>query len=162
MKCRTLLQLAVSGAAIAFFLPRLFENQSATNSVRASPIQNLWLSGKSINKVRVDWAKPVAQTTPFTFGSNDYEITTLEKASDSVFQKHLGELDIRLIPIHHIDLWERWTNRATKSWDEAKIPACYDASYPQKPTIIQNIPRWPSWMATNRRALLSRKELELR
>ncbi|EGJ31949.1 MULTISPECIES: hypothetical protein [Moorena] len=83
MKRRTLLQLALSGAAIAFLLPRLFDKQSATNSVRASPIQNLWLSGKSIKtKVRVDWAKPVAQTTPFTFGSNDYEITILEKASD--------------------------------------------------------------------------------
>ncbi len=161
MKRRTLLQLAVSGAAIAFVLPRLFEDESATNSVRASPIQNLWLSGSSINtKVRVDWTKPIAQTTPFTFGSNDYEITILEKASDSVFQKHLAELDIRLIRIHHIDLCERWTNRATKTWDEEKIKACYDASYPQQPTIIQNIPRWPSWMATNRRGLLSRKEYD--
>ncbi|AOY82278.1 alpha-L-arabinofuranosidase [Moorena producens JHB] len=161
MKRRTLLQLALSGAAIAFLLPRLFDKQSATNSVRASPIQNLWLSGKSINtKVRVDWTKPVAQTTPFTFGSNDYEITILEKASDSVFQEHLAELDIRLIRIHHIDLCERWTNEATKTWDEAKIQACYDASYPQQPTIIQNIPRWPSWMATEPDGLLSTNEYD--
>lgn len=161
MKRRTLLQLAVSGAAIAFLLPRLFEDESATNSVRASPIQNLWLSGKSINtKVRVDWKNQVAQTTSFTFGSNDYEITILEKASDSDFQEHLAELDIRLIRIHHIDLCERWTNRATKTWDEAKIKACYDASYPQQPTIIQNIPRWPSWMATDQDGLLSTNEYD--
>lgn len=161
MKRRTLLQLAVSGAAIAFLLPRLFEEESATNSVRASPIQNLWLSGKSINtKVKVDWRNQVAQTTPFTFGSNDYEITIPEKASDLVFQKHLAELDMRLIRIHHIDLCERWTNQATKTWDEEKIRACYDASYPQKPTIIQNIPRWPSWMATDRGGLLSTNEYD--
>ncbi|MGL5808244.1 MAG: hypothetical protein ACRC11_22865, partial [Xenococcaceae cyanobacterium] len=42
--------------------------------------------------LKVDWLKSIAQTTPLLFGSNDYEITDLNKASDRVFQKQLSEL----------------------------------------------------------------------
>jgi Glycosyl hydrolases family 39 len=51
--------------------------------------------------------------------------------------------------VHFAGLSDRWTNSTTRTWDEAKIKAGYDASYPHRPTIIQNIPRWPKWMKTN-------------
>jgi xylan 1,4-beta-xylosidase len=111
-------------------------------------------------KVTVDWGHVVARTTPFTFGSNDYEITRPEAAADPVYQSRLAELGIGLIRIHHAELSDRWTNPTTKTWDEAKIKAGYDASYPQRPTIIQNIPGWPKWMVQNQDGILDPSEYD--
>ena len=109
-------------------------------------------------QIRVDWTTSVAQSTPLIFGSNDYEITSPTKAQDATFQNLLEELNIPLVRIHHSKLSNRWTNAATKSWDEAKIKAGYDASYAHNPTIVQNIPRWPEWMATDEDGLLATSE----
>ncbi|ARV57627.1 alpha-L-arabinofuranosidase [Nostocales cyanobacterium HT-58-2] len=98
-------------------------------------------------KVTVDWDKSQGQTTSFTFGSNDYEITFPERAADSIYQKRLANLGIPLIRIHHGGLCDSWTSTGTKSWNQTKIKAGYEVSFPQRPTIIQNIPGWPKWMA---------------
>jgi xylan 1,4-beta-xylosidase len=109
-------------------------------------------------KVSVDWSTVLAQSTPFTFGSNDYEITTPQAAADSVYQSRLAQLGIGLIRIHYAGLFERWTNPTTKTWNEAKIKAGFDASYPQRPTIIQNLPGWPDWMAQDKDGILNPSE----
>ncbi|MGL5872713.1 MAG: GH39 family glycosyl hydrolase [Xenococcaceae cyanobacterium] len=110
--------------------------------------------------LKVDWLKSIAQTTPLLFGSNDYEITDLNKASDRVFQKQLSELNIGLIRIHHKELSDRWTNATKKTWDENKIKAVFDVSYPHKPTIVQNIPSWPKWMTQDKNGLLAPSEFD--
>lgn len=145
MRRRDLLKLAVSGAAIA---PLLAGTRKKFN---ASP---------STAQVTVDWSTARAQTTPFVFGSNDYEITIPEKAADRVYQNRLAQLGIGLIRIHHAGLCDRWSNAQTQSWDAAKIKACFDVSYPQKPTIIQNIPGWPQWMKHNQDGLLDPAEYD--
>lgn len=111
-------------------------------------------------QIRVDWAKSQAQTTSFTFGSNDYEITIPERAADPAYQKLLAELGIGLIRVHHGGLYDSWTDPDRKTWNEAKIKAGYDASYPQQPTIIQNIPGWPKWMAQNQDGMLDPSEYD--
>ncbi|MEW6495182.1 MAG: alpha-L-arabinofuranosidase [Cyanobacteriota bacterium] len=111
-------------------------------------------------KVSVNWEEAVAQTTPFTFGSNDYEILSPDKAADSVYQDHLAQLNIRLIRIHNSRLSDQWSDPQTQTWDAAKIKAGYDASYPQNPTLIQNIPGWPKWMAQDEDGLLDPKEYD--
>lgn len=158
-----MLKLAVSGGALApvlvtschhrIFANRIGENRSSSTPKRSS-------SHPITAKVRVDWTKVVAQTTPFTFGSNDYEITKPEAASDSVYQSRLAKLGMGLIRIHHAELSDRWANSTTRTWDEAKIKAGYDASYPQKPTIIQNIPGWPKWMVESQDGLLDPSEYD--
>lgn len=117
------------------------------------------LSTIAVN-VRVDWAAVVAYSTPLLFGSNDYEITDPKAAADLAYQKRLAELDIRLIRVHHAGLCDRWTNSGTQTWNEAKIKAGYDASYPQRPILIQNIPGWPSWMTQNSDGLLDPSEYD--
>jgi hypothetical protein len=102
-----------------------------------------------VAQIVVDWTNQVAQSTPYTFGSNDYEITVPEKAADRVFQQRLADLNVRLIRVHFAGLSDRWADPAAKTWDAAKIKQGYDASYPQRPSIVQNIPRWPQWMTTN-------------
>lgn len=163
MRRRELLLLAVSSAASASLLPRL----SKGGIVDKWSGKNLDLSipGASATnpidaQVQVDWATVVAQTTLSTFGSNDYEITKPKDATDPVYQRHLANLGIGLIRIHHAGLCESWTDPVTKTWNEAKIQIGYDASYPQRPTIIQNIPGWPDWMAQNQDGLLDPSEYD--
>ena len=165
MKRRDLFKLSGLGATAAFLAHKLY--QSAPSNNQNLVVNNLDLptslasTQKSFDsQVKVDWNTSVAETTPFVFGSNDYEITILKKAKDPIFQKLLAELNIPLIRIHHSKLCDRWTDLERKSWDEASIKACYDASYSHKPTIVQNIPRWPKWMATEGKNLLATSEYD--
>lgn len=140
MQRRNVIKLAVSSAAML-----VLSNQKSRSDASTS----------NVAKITVDWSKSNARTTPFTFGSNDYEILDPQKATDTVYQSRLSELGIGLIRIHHADLSNRWANKASKTWDKAKIKAGYSASYPQKPTIIQNISGWPEWMGQNKYGLLN-------
>lgn len=110
--------------------------------------------------ISVDWSTAISELTPLVFGSNDYEIMYPTKAANPTFQNLLAKLKIPLIRIHHAKLVEKWTNSTTKSWDEAKIKACYDASYSYNPQIVQNIPRWPSWMKRDSNGLLDPTEYD--
>jgi hypothetical protein len=131
MQRREIIKLAVTSAGMVGLLE--MSTSGAKKSIAA--------------KVRVDWEKSQGQTTSFTFGSNDYEITFPERAADNIYQKRLANLGIPLIRIHHAGLCDSWTSTGTKSWNENKIKAGYKVSFPQRPTIIQNIPSWPKWMA---------------
>ncbi len=112
-------------------------------------------------EVQVDWEKTIGQTTPFTFGTNGAEIASPEAATDTVFKKRFTDTGIRLIRILGDGrLISTWTNPSTKSWDSAKLKAAYDAFSPKPPTIIQNIPGWPSWMAQDKDGLLAPSEYD--
>jgi xylan 1,4-beta-xylosidase len=144
MRRRDLLLLGLSSAALAKVLAITSKSQLQTSA-----------AGKpTLASISIDWAKQIARTTPFTFGSNDYEITIPERAADSVFQNRVRELGIRLIRVHQAQLSDRWSNATTKTWDIDKIKAGYDVSYPHRPTIIQNIPGWPKWMKQSPAELL--------
>jgi hypothetical protein len=159
MKRREIIGWVGGGVAIAFVGDRLLqgeiENPFTDNDVFSSAAEE----GNSVT-VNIDWKNAIAQTTPLLFGSNDYEITDLNKAKDRVFQKHLQDLDIGLIRIHHRDLSDRWTSSTTQTWDENKIKAVFDVSYPQKPTLVQNIPGWTKWMKTDSDGLLDPSEYD--
>ncbi len=160
MRRRHLLKLAGFSAALTQVLDTACQRRIIANLEGNAVLSNPVLAVQSIAAIKVDWATQQAETTPLTFGSNDYEITSPKTARDRVYQSHLAELGIGLIRIHCGDLSDRWTNPVTKTWDEAKIKAGYDASYPQRPTIIQNIPGWPKWMALDQDGLLSRSEYD--
>jgi Glycosyl hydrolases family 39 len=118
--------------------------------------------GKAVpTEVQVDWEKTTGQTTPFMFGTNGAEIASPEAATDTVFKKRFTDTGIRLIRILGDGrLISTWTNPSTKSWDSAKLKAAYDAFSPKPPTIIQNIPGWPSWMAQDKDGLLAPSEYD--
>lgn len=147
MKRRNFLGFSLLTATFITSYHQLLWGQSSRGKLDDTNLPTLASSAKSTTaEVSVDWKRTVARATPLVFGSNDYEITSPRKAADSTFQKLVSELDIRLIRIHHSELSDRWTDLATKSWDESKIEASFDVSYPHKPAIVQNIPNWPSWM----------------
>ncbi len=163
MRRRNLLKLSGLGATLAVFGDKIHEFDGLNHQELVIDKQNLSTSLASTEKsffsrLKIDWTTSVAESTPFVFGSNDYEITILERAKDPIFQNLLTELNIPLIRIHHSQLCDRWTDSESKSWNEATIKACYDASYPHRPTIIQNIPRWPKWMKTEGKNLLAPSE----
>ncbi len=118
------------------------------------------ISAQSNTAVSVDWQTSVAKSTVNLFGSNDDVITYPERAQDAAYQKLLSQLNIRLIRISHGGLSDRWSNATTKTWDINKIKAGYDASYPQKPTIVQNIPGWTQWMRQTPDGLLDPSEYD--
>lgn len=133
--------------------------------------QSVGIKGKTINflssqaeastaNISVDWSTAISELTPLVFGLNDYEIMYPTKAANPTFQNLLTTLKIPLIRIHHAKLVEKWTDSTTKSWDEPKIKACYDASYSYNPQIVQNIPRWPSWMKRDSDGLLDPTEYD--
>ncbi|MBD2129107.1 alpha-L-arabinofuranosidase [Microcoleus sp. FACHB-1] len=163
MRRRDMFKLAVSGGALTQVLGtscqrQIFNHLMGENPGSSTPKHSSTLSITA--KVTVDWGHVVARTTPFTFGSNDYEITKPEAAGDPVYQNLLAELGMGLIRIHYAGLSDRWTNPTTQTWDEAKIKAGFDASYPQRPTIIQNISGWPQWMVQNQDGLLDPSEYD--
>lgn len=158
-----MLKLAVSGAALAQVFGTSCQRRLLTKIMGDNPGLSAPRPSSTTAitaKVSVDWANTVAQTTPFTFGSNDYEITKPEAAADRVYQSRVAELGIRLIRIHYAGLSDRWTNPTTKTWDEAKIKTGYDVSYIQQATIIQNIPGWPKWMRQSQDGLLDASEYD--
>jgi xylan 1,4-beta-xylosidase len=153
MKRRDILQLAGAStlSTIAFntvFSSNTFEGFETES--RAAEV--------NLTKINIDWKNKIAKINSLLFGSNDYEILSPNKASDSVYQQRLKDLNVRLIRIHQAELCDRWTNSNTRSWDEAKIKAGFDASYPQKPTIVQNISGWTSWMAQDENGFLAASE----
>lgn len=151
--------LTGSSAASATLLQVAYKQGSG--GARENSYSAILSSQASIaSKVIVDWETEQAKTTPFTFGSNDYEITIPEKAADPVYQSHLAKLGIGLIRVCHAGLSDRWSDPATKTWDKTKIKAGYDASYPQRPTIIQNISGWPQWMKQDGDGLLDPSEYD--
>ena len=165
MKRRDLFKLSGLGATAAFLAHKLYNaapsnNQNLVVNNLDLPTSLASTQNSFDSQIKVDWNTSFAEITPFVFGSNDYEITILEKAKDPIFQKLLAELNIPLIRIHSSGLSDRWTDSDSKSWDEATIKACYDASYPHNPTIVQNIPRWPKWMATAENDLLATSEYD--
>ena len=155
MKRRHLLKTSLF-TATALTLFRQSREQLSRNSLNnGTDLFTLRASATKpiVVEIDIDWKQNIAYTTPLVFGSNDYEITSPKKAADDTFQKLVAELDIPLIRIHHAKLCERWTDLATKSWDENKIKASFDVSYPHQPVIVQNIPDWPSWMKKSKGVL---------
>ena len=158
MRRREVLKLA----ALSTLIIKLNNESQVTSTPKDSQeLVTVQASTGSITaKISIDSNAVVARTTSYTFGSNDYEITTPAAAADTVYQSRLAEIGIPLIRVHHAELSDRWTKPATRTWDEAKIRAGYDASYPQRPTIIQNIPKWPQWMAVDRDGILNPSEYD--
>ena len=161
MKRRDLIKMSgisAASALISYKLRRNLGDKYTSNNILNS--STLLTSEQKViaTSIKIDWTEAISKSTPLMFGSNDYEITLPKKARDSKFQSLLGQLNIPLIRIHHSALSERWTNEETQTWDEAKIKIGYDASYPQNPVIVQNIPRWPKWMAKDETGLLAASE----
>ncbi len=158
MKRRQFWQIIVASAAVIIGckksrqLPQGDRSSDKANSQPTPPSRPL---APTEIEVLVDWSSAIAQTTPLMFGSNDYEIIYPQRAADNNFQNILSQLNIPLIRIHHAELSEHWTDAQSQTWNENKIKAGYDTSYRYQPQIVQNIPRWASWMAEDSDGLLA-------
>lgn len=160
MKRKKFLYLTIGSTAFAA-LPANYQQLLSSNrsvSSHSKSVNFLSLAEHNTVNLDIDWSSAISTTTPLVFGSNDYEIMYPKQAADLTFQNLLTELDIRLIRIHHAKLSEKWSNSSTKSWNESKIKAGYDASYSHEPKIVQTIPRWPNWMKQDSNSLLDYSE----
>jgi Glycosyl hydrolases family 39 len=157
MKRRDTLKLILSGAGIGYLFHQLRENPS--NFHIESLIASLPYSNKTINtKATVNWAKIIAKSTPKTFGSNDFQVVDIKNATDTTYRSQISKIGFGLIRIHQAEISDKWSNSATRTWDFNKIKAIYNPYYSSKATVIQNIPGWPKWMASDKQGLLQPSE----
>ena len=100
--------------------------------------------------VTVDWTKQVAQSTPMTFGTNDFQINNPDANADTTYHKLIANLGVSMFRFHAAGLSNDWSDSTTRTWVPSKVKSAYTAyqiAYPtQLPTIVQNIPNWPGWM----------------
>ena len=161
MKRRRLLILGGLGGLTAVGVTGIASRSSTTQSWMRSISRTVDPSRQAATTtLQVDWGTTLAQATPYLFGSNDYEITKPEALEDAKYKQILKQLDLRLIRIHDGDLSDHWSNAKTKTWDEARLKAAFDAYYAHNPTLVQNIPRWPQWMRQDKQGLLDISEYD--
>lgn len=152
MRRRQIIKLA-SGSVVGLGILHTLRNVNYNNHVHAHT------SSHFVANIKVDWENKIAETTPLTFGSNNYEITDLKNA-DSAYKNKLQELNIQFIRIHNAELSEAWTDSKTKTWDLEKVQTVYDTFLPQEAVILQNISSWPTWMKQDKNGLLNPSEYD--
>ncbi|MDJ0675617.1 MAG: alpha-L-arabinofuranosidase [Calothrix sp. MO_167.B42] len=161
MRRRTIFKLAAFGATIATCGHEIHHQNPSTYKLleKAVKAEDARTNVKNV-KISLNWTKVIAKSTPLIFGSNDFQVTDVENATNSQYRHLLKEIGFGLIRIHHAQISTRWTNPKTKTWDVEKIKQIYQAYSGSKATLIQNIPKWPSWMAVDENGLLKPEEYE--
>ncbi len=161
MRRRKIFKLATSGVAIAILGHEIQNQNSSLHWLREKAVQakDSGMNKKNV-KISLDWTKIVAKSTPLIFGSNDFQVTDVESATNPEYRNLVSDIGFGLIRIHHAQICDRWTNPQTKNWDVAKIKTIYKAYSGSKATLIQNIPHWPKWMAMDQNGLLKPEEYE--
>jgi hypothetical protein len=111
------------------------------------------VQGQTLTNITVDWRTILSRLTPGTFGTNDFQITSSQSASDETYHNLLVQNGLKLLRFHNANLSNAWSSATTRTWDATLVQQAYSAyntAYDgQLPTIIQNIPNWPSWMTQN-------------
>ena len=161
MRRRTIFKLAASGAAVAICGHEIHNHNSSVHRLleKAVKAEDSGANRKNV-KISLNWTKVVAKSTPLIFGSNDFHVIDVESATNSEYRNILKEIGFGLIRIHHAEIGDRWTNPKTKTWDVEKIKTIYKTYSSSKATLVQNIPKWPKWMAMDKNGLLKPEEYE--
>ncbi len=161
MRRRKILKMAISTAVSTMLLDSC--SQQSSKAKLPGDNKAIYLSqnvNSATTQVGVDWSKIVAESTPFTFGSNDFQVTNISNAKDPAYHSQIAQLGFGLIRIHHAGLVDSWTDPMSRTWNFTKIKAFYDEYSSTRATIIQNIPGWPMWMRLDERGLLHPSEYD--
>jgi len=158
MRRRTIFKLAAFSAAIATYGHKIYNQNSSVDklAVKAGGFRR---NTKNVN-ISLNWTKVVAKSTPLIFGSNDFQVVDVENATNPQYRDILEDIGFGLIRIHHAKISDRWTNPKTKTWDVEKITQIYQSYCSSKAILVQNIPKWPSWMAVDENGLLKPEEYQ--
>jgi Glycosyl hydrolases family 39 len=159
MRRRKILKMAISTTVSTVLLDSYFQQNSKAQLVGDK--KTIYIS-QNVNsmttQISIDWSKIVAESTPLTFGSNDFQVTNISSAQDSAYRSQIAQIGFGLIRIHNAYMINSWTDAISRTWDVTKIKAVYDAYSSTTATIIQNIPGWPIWMRLDEKGLLHPSE----
>ncbi len=122
-----------------------------------TPIHNS-VSSSVTSEIDVDWEKPISETTPYLFGSNDYKTFSQRAAADSLLHDRLRKLDLGVFRIHSPHLTNLLADSFSRSWDESAVREAIDTRRFAKSRVVIAIPGWPSWMQQDRDRLLAPQE----
>ncbi|MBC7882848.1 MAG: hypothetical protein H7Y37_16270, partial [Anaerolineae bacterium] len=115
--------------------------------VFAAPIT---VKAQTLTNITVDWRTILSRSTPETFGTNDFQIISSQSAADETYHNLLAQNGLKLFRFHNANLSNTWSSSTTRTWNADLVQQAYSAYHAaygdQLPTIIQNIPNWPSWM----------------
>ncbi len=108
------------------------------------------VQAQTLTNITIDWRTILSQSTPRTFGTNDFQITSSQSAVDETYHNLLVQNGLKLFRFHNANLSNAWSNATTRTWNADLVQqaySAYNAAYNgQMPTVIQNISNWPSWM----------------
>jgi len=108
------------------------------------------VQAQTLTNITVDWRTILSRSTPETFGTNDFQIISSQSAADETYHNLLVQNGLKLFRFHNANLSNTWSSSTTRTWNADLVQQAYGAYHAayggQLPTIIQNIPNWPSWM----------------
>ncbi len=110
----------------------------------------------------IQWQLILSFATGSTYGVNDPKAYLPGQSEDVQYRNALAALQVHSVRFHKADLTDSWTNSSTRDWDFTKVSTAYQdytaAFGGAQPTIIQNIPNWPSWMQQDSQGRLDPSE----
>ncbi|HEY3333517.1 MAG TPA: hypothetical protein VGK19_26025 [Capsulimonadaceae bacterium] len=123
--------------------------KAAAGIVRDGPVVAKASDTSPINAtVSIDWRRNAGTVTAMLYGSNDMQLGDPKPETFASTGRALDRAGVSLLRIHSGGLTGAWSDSTTRDWNREKIAAAYSAAYLKGRTIIQNIPKWPSWMKT--------------
>jgi xylan 1,4-beta-xylosidase len=103
--------------------------------------------------ISVDWRKTIAKASPLSYGLNAFGGFSPDITHNASYEANMAEMDVGLLRLHNWGMMNDsatdatgWIDYKTKQWDAAKIGKDLTGAYAYGPTLLINIPSWPSWM----------------
>ncbi len=119
---------------------------------------------KDVSDFNINWNQENGVINKALWGFNDYESVYIEKAQDSVYQNFMKEVSPGLVRVHYGYIADEFTDENTRSWNEERIVACFNAAYEaygNAKIMVNPIAKWPKWLADKKLMLTPEQEVEI-
>lgn len=113
---------------------------------------------KTVAEIDVDWEKHTIEVSPLLLGANDYRVTNLKTAANSLMHDRVRKLGLRMIRIRYPHLSSILTDSVNHTWDEEALKETLDPFFYGNAHLVLNIPTWPAWMKQDHDRLLDPSE----
>ena len=130
------------------------------SSTSTATFDNVSVTQPTVN-VGVDWTNAKGTLARTAYGLNGYSALNPSVLSNSNYTSAISSVNAGLMRLHYGGLLgddskdsSAWVNTSTQSWDAAHIKTILDGvnnwntSKGYKPTLLINIPGFPSWLST--------------
>ena len=101
--------------------------------------------------VTIDWSTFQGQITSRHWGVAAYNMVEAREANDPGYVSFLRTLQPGLVRVHHAGMPDKWSNRATRSWDvEAMRNSLAPMAQLPDAQLMVTFCGWPSWFSKSK------------